>query len=296
MQKIILFLQKEIWYSEVIFTIFRFLFGVYLGYYFLASLPYVVEIYSNQGMLPRYIINFDAISFFPNILYLIDTPLFIKLFTVFGALLSLLFAFGFYPRIASFLLWYVQTCFLGRNVLTQDPSLEYIGLLLILFSLVPQSSSVFHYLKKSTISFTKKISIPFLLLYMPLFIFSISFFMSGVNKMQAQSWLNGNALTYILQLPLAEQTGFNAFLISHPHVAVPLSFLALASQLIVLPLFLIGDYRSSLYISVLEFLFAFLVLKINQVTLGMLLFFLFFIVRDVHPENIFSILKRNIKK
>jgi hypothetical protein len=289
MQKIINLLHKNIEYSELSVLLFRFLFGFYLAYYYLTSTPYVSEVYSNQGVFPNYLINLKSIFFFPNIFYLFDSPSFVFYASVGGFIAAILFSASLLPRSTSLFLWYLQTSFLGRNVLTAEPSLCYTGMLLLFLAFLPKTSSLFSFLQKPSLIFKNNIKVPFFLFYVPVFIFSISFFMSAINKIGSQSWLDGNALRLILLLLIAEDSFIVNYLINSGLVTY-LSFITLIAQFVTLPLFLIGEYRSSMYISFLEFLFAFIVLSINQVTLGMLLFFLFFILRDAtHSRlNLFS--------
>ena len=273
-------LSKTFSYRTIPFIIFRVLFGMYLFFYYLTTLPYGSELYSNQGMLPEAGLNWTH-GFFPNILNVYDTPLIITILFVVGSIVSLLFTGGILPRAFAVILWYIQTCLYNRNVLTDEPSQAYIGLLLVTFALLPKIESIAYLFRKEHWHTQAKILIPYFVYMVPVFIFGITFTLSAYDKLLSSSWENGNALMLLLTMEIAKPSVLLSFLKSHTSITSILSYLALFSQFICLPLVISGFYRIAIGIQVVAFSFAFLVLDINQVTLGMLLFLSFYLFQDI---------------
>jgi predicted DCC family thiol-disulfide oxidoreductase YuxK len=269
-------------YPVSTFVIFRAFFGFYLLFYYLKSWPYAVELYSNIGITD---LNWTY-GIFPSVLNLFDSPLAITVIFALGTIFSTSFLLGIYPRISSLCLWYLQTCLYNRNVLADEPSQAYIGLLLITFALIPRTETIFSYFKNINLSNQKELLIPYFVFFGPIAVFAITFTISALDKATSSSWLNGNALNLLLNLEVAKPSFLLVYLYNHHQLTTWLSYSALASQFICLPLFISGFYRIALYIQFFAFCFAFMTLDINQVTIGMLLFFTFFLLQKF-PASIF---------
>jgi hypothetical protein len=227
-------------YPLYIFVIFRFLLGIFLLYYYITEIPYIDEIYSNQGLIPSADLN-STFGYFPSILYVFDSPFFVKIIFIIGAVISCLFAFGICPRIGSFLLWYIQTSLYNRNNLVGEPAMAFVGLLLVMFVLVPKTKQLIQViLGNKRDSMRDTVFVPVYLFYMPIFIFCLTFTLSAIDKLYAESWVNGQALNLILSLNIGRDTFLVSFLKNSEYFVVILSYLALFAQLICLPLFIVG--------------------------------------------------------
>lgn len=271
--------NKTVDYPVSSLVIFRLIFGFYLLHYYVMTLPFAHEIYSDVGVISDVSLNWTY-GIFPNILNLFDSPLAITLVFSLGIILSLALLLGIFPRISSLSLWYLQTALYNRNVLTDEPSMAYTGLLLITLALLPRTDSLISYLNSLKDYSGRVIKIPYLVFFAPIFVFALTFTISGIDKIIAVSWLNGNALLMLLNLELARENIITTFLLNHPTLTSILSHVALLSQIISLPLFLIGLYKVVLYTQLVAFIFAFLALILNQVTLGIIMFLLFFIMQN----------------
>ncbi len=123
-------------YPAYQFSIFRIYLGFYLLFTIVTSIPSSVDIWSNEGIIPRSETNLTY-GVFPNILNHYDAPHQIKVFIVILSLLSFLFMLGYARQWISFLLWYGWACLLNRNNLIFNPSIPYIVWLLLACCFIP---------------------------------------------------------------------------------------------------------------------------------------------------------------
>jgi hypothetical protein len=118
------------------YSLYRIIFGLYLFYHFVALLPWGPELFSSRGVLPN-AADSPFIHLFPNILAAVDSPGFVTFLLIVAIAFSLFFAIGFWDRVASIGLWYLSSCFFGRNPLIANPGLPYIGWLLLAHAFLP---------------------------------------------------------------------------------------------------------------------------------------------------------------
>jgi hypothetical protein len=233
-------------------------------------IPYLSEIYGPQGLIPDMTLNWTY-GVFPSLFALFDGPYVALTLHVMIILAGLSLAGGYFPRSSALILWYIQTSLYNRNNLTDDPSMAYVGLLLLTLALIPKQPRL---LDKQT----ESLEIPYFVFFMPVTVFCITFFASAVDKILSTSWANGTALYEMLHLGIVRDNVFVRTLVQHPMITMLLSYLAVVSQAVCLPLLLVGKYRWGLVISFLSFSFIFLVLDLNQVIYGMLFFYTFFLL------------------
>src|SRR5260370_3379898 len=118
------------------YSIFRATFGTYLCIHFLRLIPRGTELLSSEGVLQEASSN-PLLYLFPNVLAICAAPAMLTGLLVAGAVLSLLFAAGFHDRIAAMLVSYVWACLFTRDPLISNPSLVFVGLLLLAHVLLP---------------------------------------------------------------------------------------------------------------------------------------------------------------
>ncbi|MEM9865584.1 MAG: hypothetical protein AAF938_28515, partial [Myxococcota bacterium] len=99
-------------------------------------------------------------------------------------------------RPAAWLLWFVLACLFARNPLIRNPSLPFVGLLLIAEGM--GGGAVYR----------KRVLWAVL---------AIGYAYSGLTKLASPSWLDGTAVTAILENPLARPTALRAWLLDLPH-------------------------------------------------------------------------------
>lgn len=119
------------------FTLFRMVFGAYLTLHFLQLLPHANELFGADGLIDDPSLN-PTHGLFPNPLNQAISPVVLSTILVSLATLSALFAAGIQRHAAALLLWFGWTALFHRNNLISNPSLAYVGLLLVLSLLVPR--------------------------------------------------------------------------------------------------------------------------------------------------------------
>lgn len=244
------------------FTVFRFLFGAYFAFYAFRMLPFANEIYG-QGMLiySRELSWLDGL--FPSITYLCDSSPCIYSYHLLIILFGVSMSFGFLPRLSAIILYYFQTSLYVRNPLTEDPSMFFVGLLLITIALIPDQP-------KFKFSDIKYFNAPIVVFYLPIISFCTLLTVSALDKAVSLDWQNGSAFREMLNLHIAREYFLVNLLKSNMLINHFLSYAGFISQLITLPLLLIGKYKWAILLQIFAFCFALLVFDLNQVILGML--------------------------
>ena len=270
MLKLKQYLHKVVLVPVGVFVIWRALFGLYFLYYSVRMIPYAAEIYGNNGLVSNIVFNWTY-GLFPTIFSIISTQGFIVGIHVLLALLGILLSCGVFPRLTPLLIWYIQTSLYNRNNLTDDPSQAFVGLLLLTLALIPSQPKLLTRSKKD-------IQIPFFVFFGPIFVFCVAFTVSAIDKITSISWGNGTAFWQMLHLGIARHTNLVEWLIVHQNITHIVSYVAVLTQFVCLPFFLIGKYRWSLVINFLSFSIMFVLFDLNQVIYGMLFFYSFFLL------------------
>lgn len=193
--------------SKYQFIVFRAVFGLYLCQHFAGLLPYGAELFSREGVLADAKLNFTH-GLLPNPLEHWDSPLFVTSFLWALLALSVLFAFGLGWRICALLLWYGWACLFDRNNLISNPSLPYIGLLLLFCALLPP---------------LKRWKFPPILFHVAWLLLAVGYTFSGVVKCFSPSWLDGTAMLHVVNNPLARPGIFRDAFLALPLWAIKLS-------------------------------------------------------------------------
>ncbi len=248
------------------FTIFRIVFGLYLAVHFAQLVAWAPELFGARGVLPDPALN-PTHGLFPNPLDL-DLPDGVVSAFVGGlAVLALLFAAGVWRRTMSLLLWFGWACLFHRNNLISNPGIPYVGLLLILCALVPAGEPWSR-------------GKPAAAWYMPLWVYRAAWILlaagytfSGYTKLFSPSWVDGSALRYLLENPLA-RPGWPRELM----LALPAGWLAvgtwatLAAELLFAPLALWRKSRPFIWLAlVLMHLGIVMLVDFADLSLGMLI-------------------------
>jgi predicted DCC family thiol-disulfide oxidoreductase YuxK len=192
--------------------------------------------FSNSGVIPKGSAS-PLLHLFPNILAVFDSPVFVTVFLLSGALLSALFAVGYFDRAAALGLWYIWACLLGRNPLISNPSLPYIGLLLLAHSCLPRApyGSLARRGRPDPGTEWRMPQSIFLVVWI---LMALGYTYSGYTKLVSSSWIAGTAIARVLANPLARENFLNRALIGLPEgflkvitwgaLALELSFAPLA--------------------------------------------------------------------
>lgn len=199
----------SLYYPAYQFAMFRVVFGLYLLIHFLYLIPVAGELWSSAGLISDVTLNLTYGSF-PNILYLLDTALGVTIFVSVMAVLSLFVMIGFFRRSASLLLWYAWACLFHQNNLILNPGLPMVGWLLLALAIIPKGEGW------GVEKINNSWAMPPILYWGAWIILGIAYTISGLDKAMAPSWIDGSAITHLLNNPLARDYFLRDFLLSMP--------------------------------------------------------------------------------
>jgi predicted DCC family thiol-disulfide oxidoreductase YuxK len=257
------------------YSVYRALLGLYLFVHFLRLIPWGREVFSGAGVLPNASAS-PLLHLFPNVLALWDAPPVITVLLALGALLAVVFAFGWHDRAAAVALWYLWACLLGRNPLIANPSLPFIGWLLLAHAVLP-SAPFGSWAARGRSDPRGDWRMPPLVFALAWGLMAVGYTYSGYTKLVSPSWLDGSALFRVLQNPLARPTFLRILFLSTPFGLLRLgTWAALGLELGFAPLALFRKLRPWIWAAMVG-LHCSLVLLVNfaDLTAGMLLLHLF---------------------
>ena len=255
------------------YRLFRALLGMYLFVHFAQLLPWAVEVFSNEGMLPD-ATQSPLFAIVPNVLALADTPGFLVGMVVAGGIASLAFASGYYDKLAGVFLWYVLACLFGRNPLIANPALPYVGWMLLAHLVVPSLPR--GPLPEMTTSATATWEMPKPLFAASWIVLALAYSYSGYTKLLSPSWVSGDAIGYVLQNPLARDYFLRDWFLALPGGMLPLlTWSVMGIELLFAPLAFFRSLRPILWSAMLVVQLGFLcLLNFADLTIPMLLFHL----------------------
>ena len=160
-------------------------------------MPWGTELFSRDGVLPAANLN-PTYALFPNILSSADSPQLVTAFLAAMIVLAFLFAAGVVRHVAAVLLWYGWACLFNRNVLISNPSIPYVGFLLLLTTLIPAREDL-RLLGRQRSDFY----VPGGVYWSAWTLMALGYSFSGFVKFQSPSWVDGTAMIHVLNNPLA---------------------------------------------------------------------------------------------
>lgn len=252
------------------FATFRIALGSYLAWHFAALIPYGVELFSDHGVLANPRLNFTY-GILPNPLEHWDSPPFVSAWLIILLLASIAFAIGLFRRTAAVLLWFGWASLFNRNNLINNPSIPYIGLLLLLSAIVPSGESLKPGHGADSWQF------PPIVYWTVWILMAAGYSFSGFVKLQSPSWIDGSALFHVLNNPLARCGFVRDFLLAIPSSWLrDLTWATLAAEILFVPLSVSSVTRmitwSALVLMNVGILFA---VNFTDLTVGMLIVHLF---------------------
>lgn len=260
------------------FACFRILFGCYLAVHFAALVPYANELFGCTGLLGDPRLN-PAHGLFPNPLDLALPPAVVEGFLIALVLFSLALMADVARPVTALLLWFGWTALFHRNNLIANPSLAYVGLLLVLCALVPTGRGW---------------KMPVWIPRCAWVLLATGYTFSGITKLGSASWLDGSAIARLLDNPLARPGWARDALLAAP-AAIPqlLTWGTLALEVLFAPLALWGKARPWLWLAMTGMHFAIiLVVDFADLSLGMLMIHLFVFDPAWLPAGFRSLLHR----
>jgi len=223
------------------YALYRALLGSYLFVHFALLIPYGAELFSSAGMLP----HAEASPLFevlPSLLWHFDAPWVVTTLLGFAALSGAALALGVADRAAAVAAWFVLACTFGRNPLIANPSLPYVGWLLLAHVLVPKVPSARALLRRRCERDGWKLPAP--LFAGAWIVMATGYTYSGLAKLGSASWLDGSAVARILENPLTRPGALReALLALPPEILQVATWGALAAEIAFLPLALFARTR-----------------------------------------------------
>jgi hypothetical protein len=255
------------------FAVFRIVFGIYLATHFAYLIPWGPELFSRTGMLSDAAIN-PTFGILPNVLVWWDTPGAVTVFLVVMLVGAVLFTLGVARQFVAIVLWYGWACLFNRNVLISNPSIPYIGLLLLLSALVP-ATEAWSCGARSTAH--KVFYVPAVVFIAAWILMSVGYTFSGVIKLSSPSWIDGSALGHVLNNPLARTGWARDLLLGLPVVVVSvLTWASLALEIFFLPLVIWSVTRPWVWLAMIVLhVSLMLVVSFADLSIGMLMLHLF---------------------
>jgi len=256
------------------YSLFRALLGIYLCIHFVHLLPWSAELFSSAGVLPDGRLS-PLFARFPNLYWISDAPWFVYATLSVAAAAALAFAVGWKDRVAALWMLIVLASLFGRNPLIANPSMPYVGFMLLAHLFVPAAPY------GSVRAHGRSDPDGGWLLPRPVFlaawvVLALCYSYSGYTKLLSPSWVAGDNIAFVLQNPLARAWLLRDFLLWLPPVFLTLlTWTVLYVELLFAPLALWPRARPWVWLAMLVIQFGFLfLLNFADLTAGMLLFHL----------------------
>jgi predicted DCC family thiol-disulfide oxidoreductase YuxK len=232
------------------YSVYRFVFGGYLAIHFAQLLPWGAELFSSGGMLP----DADAsplYPLFPNLLFVWDPPLAVVGLLALGIALAIAFALGAADRLAALGLWYVWACLFTRNPLIANPSLPFVGWLLLAHACIP-GKPYGALAARGRADPAGGWSMPEKIFLAAWIVMAVGYSYSGYTKLISPSWRAGTAIARVLENPLARDVPLRTLLLALPEPLVHVwTWGALALELAFAPFALFARLRPWVWLALL---------------------------------------------
>lgn len=251
------------------FAIFRIALGAYLVAHFLHLLPWGAELFGRSGVVPRASLN-PTHGLFPNVLAWLDSPAFVTAFLAALVICAAAFTLGVARRSMAVALWYGWACLFNRDVLIGNPGIAYVGLLLLLTALVPPTEPWrFRREDKDPYDF----HVPVMVWATAWVLMGAGYAFSGGIKLQSPSWVDGTAMSHLLNAPLARPGFLRDLALGMSPAAIKwMTWTVPATELLFLPLALWRGTRPVAWIAmVCVHLGTLALVSQTDVTLGLLI-------------------------
>lgn len=215
------------------FALFRIVFGLYLLWHFAGLVPYAGELFSVEGVLADARLN-PTHGLFPNPLVWWPSAAFATGFVAALAVLAGLLAGGWCRRTVAVLLWFGWAALFNRNNLISNPSLPYVGLILLFLAIVPDGEP--WRWRGKTVK-PSEWFMPSVIYWGAWLLMAGGYTFSGVVKLWSPSWVDGTAFHHLIDNPLARPGAVRDLFLEFPAwVHAVFTWSVLAAEITFLPL------------------------------------------------------------
>lgn len=231
--------------------------GLYLTVVLARLLPFAADLYSNQGVLADFRMN-PTHGYVFDVLYIWDSPFAAQLFV--GGLLvgAICLTVGLLPRVMAVALWAGWAMLWHRNVFTLNPALPFIGFVLLCFPFLPRG--------------VKGGAIPRDVWRVVWIVMAVGYTWSAITKLMSPSWVNGEALGYVLSGPLARDAAWVEWIAAHPAICAALTWGTLVLELLFAPLALSKRARPWVWLAAVGLHLGIIAtIQFAELTIGMLI-------------------------
>ncbi|HTU23350.1 MAG TPA: DCC1-like thiol-disulfide oxidoreductase family protein [Gemmataceae bacterium] len=257
------------------YSLYRAVFAMYLLAHFLPFLPWGRKVFLKAPLsLPSSATSLEHV--FPNVPVLSDSPAVAAVLLAAGAVLSVFFGIGLFDRAAALGLWYIWACLFDRDPLIANPSIPFVGWLLLAHVFLPPAPYG-SWAARGRVDPGGGWRMPPAIFAAAWIVLAISYTYSGYTKLASFSWRDGTALARVLDNPLARPGWLREALLNLPSWLLHLgTWTALAFELAFAPLALLPRLRPWLWgMMLLMHLSLILVIDFADLSLGMVMMHLF---------------------
>ena len=251
------------------YSLYRCGLGAYLFVHFAMLLPWGEELFSNAGMVPDAEVS-PLFPLFPNPLFVWDAPALVTGAIALGCAASAALAIGWRDRGAALGLWFLWACLFTRNPLIANPSLPFIGWLLLVHAVVPSRPyGAWH--SRGEPDPGAHWRMPPALFAAGWILMALAYTYSGAAKLGSPSWIDGTALARVLENPLARPTVLRDLVLALPEPLLrAATWTGLGLELFFAPLALFRVLRPWLWLALLAMHLALILLiDFADLSLGM---------------------------
>jgi len=208
-----------------------------------------------------------------SIFWISDRPEVATAFLISLCVAAIIFTLGIFRKGVAIFLLFGWACLFNRNPLIANPSLAYVGVMLLLSLLVPSGEGLAVKLNKSKPDWYY----PSGVYWTAWWLLAIGYTFSGIIKLQSPSWVDGTAMLHLLENPLARPGWIrNLMLVLPSDILKALTWFSITAEILFVPLSLFRRGRFFIWSTLLAMHIGILmVIDFFDLTAAMLLIHLF---------------------
>ncbi len=279
-------LKNKVLITGGLYSLVRMLIGGYIFVHFAHLIGYATEIFSKEGVLSLESSPFNQLI--PNFLGFLDNPIALTVLLLIGCISGIFIFIGKFDGLASFISILILSYLYMRNPLIANPTLPVVGWMLLSHMFISKtnfgsSSAKGNSFLHSEWFYPRNIHLA------ATYMLGLAYTYSGYTKILSPSWVDGSAISLVLQNPIARDHLLNDVLLYiSPIFLIALTWSVLVIELLYLPAYLFKKLRPWFWLAMLLIQFGFLFfLDFADLTFPMLLIHLLtFDRRWINSKNL----------